>query len=232
LISPIRGFGLLIMALALSGCATRSACDPGPYLEAGASPPLAVPPGLEAPPQRGALRLPDARGGGGRLASDSDNCIIEPPQFYAEPGEPNPDGLPLRPSSVVVAGSSAPAPGATRVTREVTAFLNDWSGAWTQRDFDAWLLYYDDAYAPAGYNDAAAWRDDQRSRFEIPATTRIDAGSVSVEPLPDGNARVRFVQRFGAAPEERSVVKEMILVPRTGGSLAWSIVDERIVDVL
>jgi len=220
------------MALTLSGCATRSACDPGPYLEADTSPSLVVPPGLESPVQRSVLRLPESRAAGGRLASDRDDCIIEPPTFYAEPGEPNPDGLPVRPSALAGAGASTPAAGATRVTREVTAFLNDWSGAWTQRDVDAWLRYYDTRYAPAGYSDAEAWRSDQRSRFEIPATTRIDAASVSVEPLPDGNAKVRFIQRFGAAPQERSVVKEMILVPRTGGTIAWGIVDERIVEVL
>lgn len=222
----------MITVLALSGCATRSACDPGIYLDAEATPPLVVPAGLDAPPQRGTVRLPEVQGTGGRLASDPDNCLLEPPKFYAEADEANPDGLPVRPSSLVVAGASAPAPGATRVTREVTAFLNDWSGAWTQRDLDGWLRFYESSYAPAGYSDAAAWRDDQRGRFEIPATTRIDASSVLVEPLADGNARVRFVQRFGAAPEERSVIKEMILVPRSGNSIPWGIIDERIVEVL
>lgn len=232
MISPIRGFGLLIIALALSGCATRSACDPGAYLDADARPPLVVPAGLDVPAQRGTLRLPPEHSAGGRLASNPDDCIIEPPRFYAEAGESNPDGLPVRPSSLAVAGSSAPAPGATRVTREVTAYLNDWAEAWTQRDLDGWLRFYESSYAPAGYSDAAAWRDDQRGRFEIPATTRIDASSVLVEPLPDGKARVRFVQRFGVAPEERSVIKEMVLVPRAGDAIAWGIVDERIVEVL
>ena len=222
----------MLFALAVSGCATRSACAPGPYLEARAAPPLTFPEGMDAPDQRNALRIPERRGATGRLATDADDCVIEPPLFYADAGQPNPEGLPVRPSSVAAAGVPTPATGASRVTREVTAFLNEWASAWSRRDADTWFLYYGADYAPAGYAGADEWRAEQRERFQIPATTRIDANSVTVEPQADGSARVRFTQRFGEAPEQRSVVKELVLVPRTRGGTAWRIVDERIAEVL
>lgn len=233
MISPIRGFGLLLFAVALGGCATRSACIPAPYQEARAVAPLAIPEGLNAPDRSTAMRIPEPRGAAvGRIANDPDRCVIEPPIFYVEPGAPNPEGLPVRPSALAAAGVPAAAPGVSRVVREITAFLNEWASAWSQRDADTWLLFYATDYAPSGYAGAEEWRADQRERFLLPATTRIDPNSVSVEPRPDGSAQVRFVQVFGAGAEERRVVKEMILVPRTRGATIWRIVDEQIVEVL
>ena len=232
MISLTRGFGLLFLALALAGCATRSACGPAPYQEARATPPLAVPEGMDRPDQRAALRVPEPRAAGGRLANDPENCIIDPPPFYVEAGAPNPEGLPVRPSSAATGAAPTVAPAATRLTREVTAFLNEWTAAWNQRDADSWLRFYAADYAPAGYADPEEWRQEQRSRFEIPASTRIDANSVAVEPRPDGNARVRFIQHFGEAPEQRSVVKELVLEPRSRERTDWRILEERIVEVL
>lgn len=222
----------MLIAVALGGCATRTACVPGPYMEARAMPPLAIPEGMAAPDQRNALRIPARRGATGKLAPESDPCMIDPPAYYADAGEPNPDGLPVRPSTVAAAGIPVPAPGATRVAREVTAFLNEWASAWSLRDAETWFRYYVPDYAPVGYADADEWRAEQRERFLVPATTRIDANSVTVEPQSDGSARVRFIQHFGQAPEQRSVVKEMVLMPRTRGAATWRIVQESIAEVL
>jgi len=229
LISPIRGFGLLSLALLLSGCALGSACGPAPYLDARSLAPLRIPDGLDAPDTRSALLVPE--GSGGRLASDPDNCIIEPPSFFVDAAAPNPEGLPVRPSSAVAVAGSTPQPAASPLTREVASFLNAWADAWSRRDADAWLGFYADEYVPAGYEDAASWREEQRRRFEVPASTRVDANSVRVEPMPDGSVRARFVQHFGEAPDERSVAKELVLVPaRTAAR--WMITQERIVEVL
>lgn len=229
MISPIRGFGLLSLALLLSGCALSSACGPAPYLDARSLAPLRIPDGLDAPDTRSALLVPEASGG--RLANDPDNCIIEPPSFFIDAAAPNPAGLPVRPSSKVAAAGGTPQPAASPLTREVTTFLNTWADAWSRRDASAWLGFYADEYAPVGYEDATSWREAQRSRFEVPASTRVDANSVDVEPMPDGSVRARFVQHFGEAPEQRSVAKELTLVPaRTAAR--WVIVQERIVEVL
>jgi hypothetical protein len=230
LISPIRGFGLLVTALALSGCAIESACRPGPYQEAGAASPLDIPEDLDAPEQRAAMRVPDAGAAPGRPVED-DRCVIEPPRFYAEAGEANPDGLPLRPGSLAERGEPIPAAPATVLTREVIAFLEDWAGAWSRRDADAWLGFYVADYAPAGYADAAEWRADQRRRFETPAVTKVDPDTVRVEAMEDGRTRARFVQHFGELPDLRTVLKEIVLAPRSPGT-RWRIVEEQIVDVM
>jgi hypothetical protein len=48
--------------------------------------------------------------------------------------------------------------------------------------------------------------------------------------MASGNARAEFIQRFGEAPNYRSVRKEMELI--RGGAHDWTITEERIIDVL
>jgi hypothetical protein len=227
LIAPTRGLGLLAIALLLTGCA-QTTCFPGPFLDARALPPLVIPEGLDAPDRQMALRVParpSAADGHGL-----DGCIPMPPPFFVEAGEPNPEGLPVRPSSVVAATGGASATP-TRVSRDVTRFIEDWAEAWGRRDFNAWVLYYAPDFTPEGYESNAAWRSDQERRFEVDATTRIEAESVRVTVLPDGNVRARFVQQFGLGDEVRAVVKELVLMPRPRGS-GWLITEDYVVEVL
>jgi hypothetical protein len=229
LISPIRGFGLIAIALLLTGCAQTS-CFPGPYLDARALPPLVVPDGMDAPDRQMALRVPAPRGASDRPGDALDGCIPGAPPFFAEAGEPNPEGLPVRPGSMaVVAGQPRAAP--TRVSRDVIRFIEDWAETWGRRDFDAWVQFYEPDFTPEGYESHAAWRNDQARRFEVAATTLVEPDSVRVNVLPDGNVRARFVQQFGIGEEVRAVVKELVLMPRPRGS-GWLITEDYVVEIL
>ena len=228
MISIIRGFGLLVIALLLSACA-QNTCQPGPHLGARSLPPLVIPEGMDAPDRQMALRVPDARTAAGRPMDDPGGCIVDPPSFYAEPGEPNPDGLPVRPTAVAADGALREAP--SRVTRDVTRFIEDWAAAWSERDFSAWVQYYEPDFTPEGYENNAAWRSDQEQRFEVDATTRIDPDSVRVNVLTEGRVRVRFVQQFGLGDQERAVVKELMLTPQSRGA-GWLIAEDYVVEVL
>lgn len=229
MIAPIRGFGLILIALLLAGCAQKT-CRPGPYLEAYAVPPLEIPEGLDAPDRFMALRVPDGQAVPGRPGSAPDGCYFTPPSFYAEYGEPNPEALPVRPSSMpgaAVAGRAAP----TRVAREITALVEDWASAWDRRDFNAWVQFYAPDFTPEGYESNAAWQAEQRRLFEVQATTRIQSETMNVSLLPNDRIRARFVQEFGLDEQVRSVTKELILVPRTPGT-GWVIVEDYVVDLL
>ncbi|NGP54336.1 nuclear transport factor 2 family protein [Thioalkalivibrio sp. XN8] len=218
-----RGLGLTLFCLVLAGCATRSACVPAPYMDARSRAPLAIPSGLDTPEQRGALRVPAAGSMGGRLANDPGNCIIEPPSFHA--------AMSASPGSALPRQSGAGAGVAlTGTEAEVAAFIERWAELWSRRDADSWLALYIQDYAAVGYPDAAAWRAEQRQRFEIPASTRVDLATLEVEQGADSMVRARFVQRFGVAPAERAVRKELVLFPSDGGN--WLIIDERVLEVL
>lgn len=227
MISSIRGFGLIAIALLLIGCA-QPACRPGPYLEAQAVPPIVVPDGMDAPDRQMALRVPNEQAAPGRPTAHPDDCVAEPPSFYAEAGDPNPDNLPPRP--VPVADTGAPRAAPTRVTREVTRFIEDWAKAWARRDFDDWVQFYVADFSPEGYENNAAWRSDQQRLFEVEATTRIEPDSMNVSVLPDGKVRARFHQQFGVGDQERTVEKELVLTPGTRRG-SWLISEDYVIDV-
>jgi len=203
-----------MLCLATTGCALRSACEQAAYMDARARPSLVIPDGLDVPDRAVALRVPAAGEVGGRLASDPANCIIEPPPFRADASAVPP---------VRAAGGAGAAGG-------VAGFVSAWAQYWNGRDADAWLALYAADYVPQGYDGAAEWRAEQRGRFEVPASTRVELDSLQVEETTDGVVRARFVQRFGQPPEERAVRKELVLLPLSDGS--WRIIEERILAVL
>ncbi|MGQ3685559.1 MAG: L,D-transpeptidase Cds6 family protein [Candidatus Loosdrechtia sp.] len=193
-------------------------------------PPLVVPEDLDAPDRQLALRVPDERRAPGRPGTEPDGCFFLPPAYYASPGEPNPEGLPVRPSAVAAAGG-APRAAPTRVTREVTSFIQDWAAAWDRRDFDGWVRYYEPDFTPEGYDDNAGWREEQQRLFEVDANTQVRTDTVQVSMLPEGRVRVRFEQEFGVGEQTRAVLKELVLAPgpRRG---SWLIAEDYVLDIL
>lgn len=225
---------LLVMASLVAGCSVSACKDSEAYMASKATDPLRMPEGVEPPDTTSAVKIPGDPDGQGGAKRSSDGCLAEPPQFYGDTTEAVEAGLPARPDAGAGEGSSGqgsgPLTGASRLTLDVVAFLDHWAEAWNRRDADAWLAHYESDFAPAGYGSHAEWRDAQRKRFELPAVTSIVKDSVEVNTETDGRVLVKFVQKFGEA-DERSVTKELVLVPRSGAG-DWRIASERIVDVL
>ncbi len=220
--------------LVAAGCATSPCDDSAEYLSSESPPRLMLPEGISPPQGSAAMNIPGGapRGGGSR---GDGRCIAEPPEYYADANQPNPDGLPPAPGAaaapVTAAATAGSGSGVSLVSQEVAGFLEAWADAWSRREADDWLAFYAADYAPVGYDSPQAWRDAQRERFQIPAVTTVEQDSLEVETDDRGRTTARFVQRFGQPPEVRSVVKEMVLEPSPAGR-GWQIIDERIVDIL
>lgn len=210
------------------------------YRDSATEQPLRVPDGLQEPPSTSTMPMP----AGPREAKEkgpNGKCLQFPPSYYAEAGRDNDPGLPV--AEVIGAGGGGTAAqgdagsgqvlisGASVLTNEVAGFLRYWAEVWTSRSAEDYFAFYSDNYAPPGYADHQEWMAVQRDRFKVPATTEIDLKSVEATAEPNGDVQVKFVQRFGAAPDVRSVLKEMDL--KKGGKMGgWTITSERIVDVL
>ncbi|MEJ2514720.1 MAG: nuclear transport factor 2 family protein [Gammaproteobacteria bacterium] len=220
--------------LVAAGCATRPCDDSAEYLSSESLPPLSLPDGVSEPQGSAAMRIPGGAPAGGGSRGDG-RCLAEPPHYYADPNQSNPEGLPPSPAAAAapVASEQASGSGAgvSLVTQEVAGFLDAWADAWSRRDADAWLAFYAQDYAPVGYDSPRDWRDAQRERFQVPAVTVVEDGSLEVDTDDRGRTTARFIQRFGQPPEVRSVVKEMVLEPSPAGR-GWQIIDERILDIL
>ena len=228
----------------LTGCSVfKNPEEPGckahkEYAQSPTESPLRAPQGMQLPDQNGEMPLPSGprapvlRGPDGR-------CLESPPRYYAGGAAgPSDAGLPvsreagLAPEGAGGApgGSGTLKPGGSVLTNEVASYLVTWAEVWSSRDPDQYFSFYAADFAPAGYSSNQDWMDTQRDRFAIPARTEIVLDSLDVEAQPDGSVQVEFVQRFGTAPNYRSVLKEMAMT--RGGPRGWTITSERILDVL
>ena len=229
-----------MIAIGLAACGigrdSRSICEAhSAYQESATIQPLRVPDGMIAPADSGEMPVPSGpraavqTGPGGR-------CLESPPSYFATNQGALDEGLPL--SREVQAAAQAPAAGpgsalitgASVLTNEVAAMLQQWAAVWSERDAEGYFTFYTSDFVPAGYTDNADWQATQRERFVIPARTEIVLDSLEVDTQDDRTVRTEFVQRFGVEPDYRSVLKEMILVK--GGPHGWLIRSERILDVL
>jgi hypothetical protein len=243
--------GCLIAAAAavlVTGCSGTGSCRPHTdYVESRPTDPLRAPSGLDVPPAEN-TSLPVPKGPRQPVTTlPSGRCLMEPPSFYAT----NPASLEEdRQYAQVIeldteaftteveslaggsgtGGGRGALVGASRLTLEVADFLSRWAETWSRRDADAWFGFYASGYYPSGYDSSADWRATQTERFSIPAVTIVVYDTLEVETQPDGEIRAQFVQRFGEEPNTRSVLKAVSLT--RGGPEGWSIVDERILDVL
>jgi hypothetical protein len=87
---------LVVLAAPLAGChilhsATARACssDTTGYAKATSIPPVSVPPGVDAPDTKSALRIPELNEPAPPARGPRDPCLEEPPQ-YQEPKTPKP----------------------------------------------------------------------------------------------------------------------------------------------
>jgi len=74
---------LAVAVILLAGCRSLgSSChDPKPYAQAQDLPPLRIPPGLDAPDTRNALRIPKLDTPAPPPRKEGDPCLDEPPPF-------------------------------------------------------------------------------------------------------------------------------------------------------
>jgi hypothetical protein len=186
-----------------------------------------------APVESGEMPLPEGPRAAVAMGPEG-RCLESPPSYFAMGDGPHERGLPV--SREVQAVAEAPGAGsglitgASVLTTEIAAMLQTWAAVWSERDADGYFTFYTSDFAPAGYTDHGDWQATQRERFVIPARTEIALDSLEVETQPDQSVRAKFIQRFGAAPNYRSVLKEMALLK--GGPHGWLIASERILDVL
>jgi hypothetical protein len=210
------------------------------YRSVSTEPLLRVPSGLEEPQPTTVMPMPTGPREA-KAVGPNGKCLRYPPSFFAQAGQENDPNLPVaqemgvqkgRGASEGAAGSGpALISGASVLTNEVAGFLRYWAEVWTSRNVNGYFDFYTGDYAPPGYVDHDEWMAVQRDRFTVPASTEIDLKTVEATAQPDGDVKVKFVQRFGTGPDVRSVLKEMDL--KKGGKMGgWTITREQILDVL
>lgn len=109
---------------------------------------------------------------------------------------------------------------------EIIRFVTGWAKAWSERDSDAYFLYYADGYQPRPGITNAKWKKGRMNRLRSPKFISVKMSEPRIKENDDGYDVV-FVQDY-ESNLLRSVVIKKLSLQKVGPG--WKIVKERVVE--
>jgi tetratricopeptide (TPR) repeat protein len=104
--------------------------------------------------------------------------------------------------------------------------IHAWAAAWSKQDVNAYLTFYADNFKPAQGLSRKAWRNQRRLRLRTPRFIKVTLSTPEVTFLPNGTARVQFLQDYASNIFRDKINKQLFL---TKHNAKWRIVEERII---
>ena len=105
----------------------------------------------------------------------------------------------------------------------VDAFVRSWSGAWEQKNVEAYLSHYSRNFSTPGGISMAAWKRQRRQRLGKPKFIKIGIKDMDKKKETDSRAQVTFIQEYQSDSFGDQVVKTLELIWENGG---WTIKKE------
>ena len=133
----------------------------------------------------------------------------------AEPAKPGPD----KPAA------EKPAP-ARSGNAEVLETLNAWAKAWSAKDVDGYLAFYDKEFKAPGGESRTDWEKARRQRIGAPKTIAVTIEGPRVSVGADGKASVTFRQGYRSDVLKSTSATKTIVFAKTDGR--WLIQQERV----
>ena len=133
----------------------------------------------------------------------------------AEPAKPAPD----KPA----AEKAAPARSGNA---EVLETLNAWAKAWSAKDVDGYLAFYDKEFKAPGGESRTDWEKARRQRIGAPKTIAVTIEGPRVSVGADGKASVTFRQGYRSDVLKSTSATKTIVFAKTDGR--WLIQQERV----
>jgi len=133
---------------------------------------------------------------------------------------------PAKPS-VVAEKPSAPVEKpqpASNPTAEILKTVNGWAQAWSRKDAEAYLAYYDRDFKVPGGEPREAWEKSRRDRIAAPKSIAVGVDSPRVTLLGSDQASVTFRQSYRSDKLKSSSRKTLVL-SKAGGR--WQIREEK-----
>ena len=136
-------------------------------------------------------------------------------------------------SSAPTSGAPTPGkPGASTAQKpaakvspkvEIEATLKAWVAAWSNRDAEAYLAFYDAAFQTPDGRARDDWAQERKERITRPEFIKVELARMRIEPKGD-HARVRFQQHY-----ESNILKDVSwkILNLARGDQGWKIVEER-----
>ena len=126
--------------------------------------------------------------------------------------------MPIRPADKPavedVKLAEIPKPAAIKSTDDDKAIIeavNNWAGAWSDKDVEKYLASYAQTFKPAKGESRQAWEQSRRERVSKPSSINVSLSNQKVTLIDANNAKIRFNQIYKAAGKPIKTDKTLVL---------------------
>nr|VFK32859.1 MAG: Tetratricopeptide repeat-containing protein [Candidatus Kentron sp. MB]VFK75933.1 MAG: Tetratricopeptide repeat-containing protein [Candidatus Kentron sp. MB] len=116
---------------------------------------------------------------------------------------------------------------AADIKDHVLPTLQQWAGAWSDRDVEGYIAFYAPTFLPSGGRSLSSWKKLRRKRLSKPASISVEIIEPRVVMLEKNKARVRFTQKYRSDTYRDTVTKAIEMVYMDGN---WRFVREEVID--
>jgi tetratricopeptide (TPR) repeat protein len=162
-----------------------------------------------------------------RLTADDPVVVAVAPEAAKPVAAPAPVRGPAAGSAAIAQPPALAAASDPKISTEISAALitltQDWAKSWADKDFDAYLGFYSENFAPTKHPNRKAWEDNRRPRVTRSGQIVVEVSELRLKELSDGQIEVRFRQRYDSPTLKVNSMRFLVWANEAG---AWKIVRE------
>lgn len=106
----------------------------------------------------------------------------------------------------------------------ITAAVNDWAKAWSNKDLSKYFASYADDFKPAKGQAYKAWEKQRRERINAPSNINVELNNLVVTANEGNTAKVQFKQSYRADKRSPIRTSKTLLLKKSGDN--WLIAEE------
>jgi tetratricopeptide (TPR) repeat protein len=173
-----------------------------------------------------ALGRPAPKGPPNLRLTAEDPIVVAVAPEAAKPA-PVPARSPAAGSAAIAQPPGLPAASDPKISTEISAALitltQDWAKSWADKDFDAYLGFYSENFAPTKHPNRKAWEDNRRPRVTRSGQIIVEVSELRLKELSEGEVEVRFRQRYDSPTLKVNSMRFLVWSLEAG---TWKIVRE------
>jgi ketosteroid isomerase-like protein len=157
-----------------------------------------------------------------KTVGESANPAAAVPTVAATP-PPNATAATAAPPAAAKPAGATAAPAAAALD-EARSAVEGWARAWSDRNVDAYLGFYGEAFRPDRGQSRAAWEASRRQAIEKKSTITVSVRNLKLEARAGDRVTARFIQDYSADTYRENGTAKTLVLAREG--TGWRIVSE------
>ncbi|MBA3696000.1 MAG: tetratricopeptide repeat protein [Methylotenera sp.] len=118
---------------------------------------------------------------------------------------------PIRAADPKKPDTSAVADAPNSASNALTATVNTWAQAWSNKDVNKYLASYSDTFKPAKGESRKSWEQQRRERISKPSKISVELSNINISAEDSNSAKVRFKQSYRADGKPIRTTKTLLM---------------------